>query len=66
MEIVLVTIESGSKEKPSTTNGYKFNYIVSGSCEYTINNDRLQLEEGDSLYLDATHPHVPVNNRGEK
>ena len=46
MEIVLVTIESGSKEKPSTTNGYKFNYIVSGSCEYTVNNDSLQLEEG--------------------
>jgi len=66
MEIVLVTIESGSKEKTSTTNGYKFNYIVSGSCEYTINNDSLQLEEGDSLYFDATHPHMPVNKSRRK
>ena len=46
MEIVLITIESGAKGKPSTTNGYKFNYIVSGSCEYTINNDKLQMGGG--------------------
>ena len=66
MEIVLLTIESGSKGKPSTTNGYKFNYIVSGSCEYTINNDSLSLEEGDALYFDATHPHSPVNKSRRK
>ena len=66
MEIVSVTIESGSKGKPSTTNGYKFNYVVSGSCEYNINNDSISLEEGDALYFDATHPHTPVNkSRGK-
>ena len=66
MEIVLATIESGAKGKPSTTNGYKFNYIVSGSCEYIINNDSIQLEESDSLYFDATHPHLPVNKSRRK
>jgi transcriptional regulator with XRE-family HTH domain len=66
MEIVLLTIASGAKGKPSTTNGYKFNYIISGSCEYTINNDSFQLEEGDSLYFDAAHPHTPVNKSRRK
>jgi transcriptional regulator with XRE-family HTH domain len=66
MEIVLLTIASGTKGKPSTSNGYKFTYIVSGSCDYAINNDSFELEEGDSLYFDATHPHMPVNKSRRK
>ena len=66
MEIVLLTIESGAKGKPTTTSGYKFSYIVSGSCEYAINSNKLQLEEGDSIYFDATHPHMPINRSRRK
>jgi transcriptional regulator with XRE-family HTH domain len=61
MEIVLLTVETGTRGKLSTTNGYKFNYIVSGNCEYIINNDILDLAEGDSLYFDASHPHILIN-----
>jgi transcriptional regulator with XRE-family HTH domain len=66
MEIVMLTLESGGKGKSSTTNGYKFNYIVSGSCEYHINNDIFLLDEGDSIYFDATVPHMPLNRSRRK
>ena len=66
MEIVLMSIESGSKGKTSTANGYKFHYVISGSCDYTINNDTFSLEEGDSLYFDAAIPHAPINKSRRK
>jgi transcriptional regulator with XRE-family HTH domain len=66
MEIILHNLESGTKGEASTANGYQFSYVVSGSCEYIINNDHLQLEEGDSLYFDATYPHLAVNNSRRK
>jgi transcriptional regulator with XRE-family HTH domain len=66
MEIVLLTIESASRGKASTANGYKFNYIISGSCDYTINNDTFSLEEGDSIYFDASIPHMPSNKSRRK
>jgi len=61
MEIVLVTVEPGAKGKALTTNGYEFKYILSGSCEFQINNERFLLEEGDSIYFDASEPHMPIN-----
>ncbi|MFN4958339.1 MAG: cupin domain-containing protein [Cyclobacteriaceae bacterium] len=35
---------------------------MSGSCEYLIQDERLKLEEGDSLLFDASKPHMPINN----
>lgn len=61
MEIILLTLEAGSKGAVTTTNGYKFNYMVSGSCEYAIKNDTLVLDEGDSIYFDAAVPHRLTN-----
>lgn len=66
MEILLLTIESGAKGKTTTSNGYKFNYMVSGSCEYRVNNDIFLLDEGDSLYFDAAVPHMAVNRSRRK
>ena len=66
MEIVLLTIESGSRGKTSTTNGYKFHYVIAGGCEYSINNDVFNLEEGDSIYFDAAIPHSPINKSRRK
>jgi transcriptional regulator with XRE-family HTH domain len=62
MEVVLLTLEPGAKGRPSTTDGYEFKFMLSGSCEYQINDETVLLEEGDSLYFDASIPHLPVNN----
>ena len=62
MEAVLLTVAPGAKGNPTTTDGYEFKYILKGNCEYMINNETILLEEGDSLYFDASIPHLPINN----
>ncbi len=66
MEAVLLTVNPRAKGKPTTTDGYEFKYIISGNCEYHINNQVIMLEEGDSIYFDASKPHLPVNNSRRK
>jgi len=66
MEAVLLTLEPGAKGKPTTTDGYEFKYMLSGNCEYQINNELVQLNEGDSIYFDASVPHLPVNRSRRK
>jgi transcriptional regulator with XRE-family HTH domain len=66
MDAVLLTLEPGAKGKPTTTDGYEFKYLLSGSCEYQINNEVILLEEGDSIYFDASIPHVPLNHSRKK
>ncbi|HEX5171813.1 MAG TPA: XRE family transcriptional regulator [Cyclobacteriaceae bacterium] len=62
MEITLLTLEPGAKGNPTTTDGYEFKYILQGRCDYYINNESILLMEGDSIYFDASKPHLPVNN----
>jgi len=66
MEAVLLTVEPDAKGRPTTTDGYEFKYMLSGSCEYLINNETIRLDEGDSLYFDASVPHLPVNKSRRK
>ena len=66
MEITLLTLEPGAKGDPTTTDGYEFKYVLQGKCDYYINNDSVQLSEGDSIYFDASKPHLPVNNSKKK
>lgn len=65
LEAVVLTLEPGAKGRPSITDGHEFKYILKGSCEYHIQNEVVRMEEGDSLYFDATVPHLPVNTSGE-
>jgi transcriptional regulator with XRE-family HTH domain len=66
MEVVLLGLEPGAKGRPSTTDGYEYKYIISGNCEYVINDKTIYLEEGDSIYFDASVPHLPINRSKKK
>jgi transcriptional regulator with XRE-family HTH domain len=66
MEAVILDLEPGAKGRPSTTDGYEFKYMISGSCEYQINDETIVLDEGDSIYFDASLPHIPINRTGKK
>jgi transcriptional regulator with XRE-family HTH domain len=61
MEATILTVEPGAAGNTSSVDGYGFKYVLSGSCEYQINHESIRLEEGDSLYFDASAPHLPVN-----
>jgi transcriptional regulator with XRE-family HTH domain len=61
IEVVLLTISPGATGRPTITDGYEFKYLISGNCEYHINEQIVAMEEGDSIYFDSSVPHLPVN-----
>jgi len=62
MQTYLLTIKPKSEKKTTITDGYEFKFILHGRCDYHIGDDVIRLEQGDSLYFDASIPHMPVNN----
>jgi len=61
MEAVLLHLQPKTQSQPTTTDGFEFKYVISGRCLYRVEDEELLLEEGDSLYFDATRPHHPIN-----
>jgi len=56
----IVTVEPKPDDTPLHTNshqGQEFNLITEGTLELTIGKKVLTLNEGDSIYFDATQPH---------
>lgn len=62
MEISLLTISPGAQREPVSTNGFEFLYLIKGNLSYTLGDNTLSLEEGDSLFFNGEIPHVPVNH----
>jgi len=61
MEAVILTIEPNTTGQPTSTDGFELKYILSGSCDYQIQNEEVHLATGDTIYFDATRPHRPIN-----
>ena len=56
----IVTVEPKPADAPKEMNshsGQEFNMVLEGTMELTIGPKVLTLEEGDSIYFDATQPH---------
>ena len=55
----IVTVEPapGQPIHMNSHNGQEFNYVLEGRMLLNINGHELTLNEGDSLYFDATLPH---------
>lgn len=66
LEVVLLTVNPGAKSQPTQTDGFEFKYILSGKCHYYVDGEEILLEEGDSIYFDASKPHNPVNKFRKK
>lgn len=62
MEVTLLTVQPGARSRVTTTDGYELKYMLSGTCDYFIGQEKVRLEQGDALYFDATKPHMPVNH----
>jgi len=65
MEAVLLEIAPNAQREKVTTEAYEYKYILSGSVVYKVDNEEVELFEGDSLFFDGRLPHVPVNNNSE-
>ena len=56
----IVTVEPKPADAPKEMNshsGQEFNMVLEGTMELTIGPKVLMLDEGDSIYFDATQPH---------
>ena len=56
----MVTVEPKPDDVPiylTSHQGQEFNYVTSGTLQLTIGKKTLMLNEGDSIYFDATQPH---------
>jgi mannose-6-phosphate isomerase-like protein (cupin superfamily) len=56
----IVTVEPVPDEAPMHLNsheGHEFNFVIEGSMMISIDGHKLTLNEGDSLYFDATRQH---------
>ncbi len=67
----IVTVAPKPSDAPKEMNshaGQEFNMVLEGTMELTIGKKVLTLEEGDSVYFDATQPHGmrPVGNQTVK
>jgi len=58
-EAVLLTLEPNSKREKVITDAWEFKYILKGTVKYVIDQEEIILSEGDALYFNGRHPHVP-------
>jgi quercetin dioxygenase-like cupin family protein len=66
-EPFMVTVEPKEGEEVTlhSHEGQEFNYMVSGSMEFHIDNIVYELGEGDSVYFDSSLPHVMKATGGQ-
>ncbi|MDP1843127.1 MAG: XRE family transcriptional regulator [Sediminibacterium sp.] len=65
IDYVLLTLDIDATRPMVSTNAYEFKYLLQGSVEYQIGDNKYSMEAGDSLYFDATEPHNPINTGNE-
>lgn len=58
-EAVLLTLEPNSKREKVITDAWEFKFILKGTVKYIIDQEEIILSEGDALYFNGKHPHVP-------
>jgi transcriptional regulator with XRE-family HTH domain len=65
-ESVILSIDPGSQREKVVTDAYEYKYMLEGSVDYWIENEKIVLNQGDSLLYDGRLPHVPVNREKKK
>lgn len=57
VDIVLYRQQKNARRGFVSTQAFEFDYILKGKIQYSINDQKYVLEEGDSFYYDARQPH---------
>jgi transcriptional regulator with XRE-family HTH domain len=62
VDIVILQLKKGAHRAQTVkTDAYEYKYILKGTVEYQIDNEKYILEEGDSLFFDGRLGHKPAN-----
>jgi transcriptional regulator with XRE-family HTH domain len=60
-QISHVTLEPNNQRPQVTTDAFEFLYILSGTIQYHIDDEVIELHTGDSFFFNGNLPHVPLN-----
>lgn len=60
-EAVLLTLEPNCKRDKVETDAYEFKYMLSGKCDYLIDDEIATVSKGEAIFFDGRLPHVPTN-----
>jgi transcriptional regulator with XRE-family HTH domain len=63
MEALIVQLEENPEEEMSVHEGEEFIYVLDGAAIVKIDEDRFELEPGDSVYYLSTIPHMIAAKR---
>lgn len=66
MDIVLLELLPDAQRPMVETEAYEYKYIISGQVEYIFNDQKISLEEGDSIFFNGRLSHTPRNIGKEK
>ncbi|GAA0883679.1 XRE family transcriptional regulator [Sphingobacterium siyangense] len=66
MDIVLLELLPDAQRPMVETEAYEYKYIISGQVEYIFNDQKISLEEGDSIFFNGRLSHTPRNVGSEK
>lgn len=61
VDFVLLRLTPRAQRAPVRTDALEFKYLLKGNIRYQIGEELYDMEEGDSLFFDATELHNPVN-----
>lgn len=66
--VVTITPENTKEIHFNSHPGHEFNFVIEGSMKIVVDGKEMILEEGDSLYFDATKQHgmQALNNKNAK
>jgi transcriptional regulator with XRE-family HTH domain len=65
IDFVLLRLERNAQRQPVSTDAFEFKYLLKGKVEYAIGDKVYEMDEGDSLFFDATEVHHLKSIGGE-
>ncbi|SEN15006.1 transcriptional regulator, XRE family with cupin sensor [bacterium A37T11] len=61
VDIVLLELEPNASRPMVITEAFEYKYMLIGQIEYCFENEKITLNEGDSMLFDGRIPHTPRN-----
>ncbi len=61
VDIVILELEPDASRPLVETDAFEYKYIISGEIEYQFNEEKIILNQGDSMLFDGRIPHTPKN-----
>ena len=65
IDIVILELEPDANRPLVETDAFEYKYVISGEIEYQFNEEKIILNQGDSMLFDGHIPHTPKNIGGQ-